>query len=364
MTSGRRSIRWALACASALALCAPRAQADAVNAVVYGQLNLSFDVVWARAPERSPPTAESLSSNASRFGLRGAEYIGHGNLVLWQMEASVNADSGGGAIAGRETYVGLEGDWGRVKFGNFLTPYDDVLPVFGNVPTLSTSILSTAALWAQGGMAKSNGGFDRRMPNSLRYDTPDLDGLQGSVQYALGEDAGDSGVLGVGLSYVGGPFEAGLAYEYNHRVRAAGLDDQAFTASAAWNFGPARVAGVYEHLRYETPAGRLSRNFAGASLTVPVGAGAVYAFAGRAFEGRGSPSTRVGGLTGGGDSGAWQYTLSYSHSLSTRTIVYAGLVGLDNERNASYTFAINPYVEDSPTGLKLRGLVLGAVHFF
>ena len=73
---------------------------------------------------------------------------------------------------------------------------------------------------------------------------------------------------------------------------------------------------------------------------------------------------RVGGLTGGPDSGAWQYTLSYSHALSTRTTVYAGFVGLDNERNASYPFAINPYTQDAPTGLKLRGVVLGAVHFF
>ncbi|GIK85731.1 MAG: outer membrane porin protein [Betaproteobacteria bacterium] len=343
---------------------APAAHADAVNALVYGQFNVSLDVVTATAPDRDPPSTTHLSSNASRFGLRGAEYVGGGLLASWQIESGFNADSGGGGLAVRETYVALEGDWGRVKLGNFLTPYDDVLPIFGNVTTLTTSILSTAALWAQGGVPKANGGFDRRMPNSLRYDSPDVEGLQASLQYALAEDDRDAGVLGAGITLVRGPLEAGIAYEYNRAVRGADLDDHAVTATASWNFGAARVAGVYEYLRYRTFDGPLSRDLFGASVTIPVATGALYAFAGRAREGRGSSQVRVGGLTGGDDSGAWQYTLTYSHSLSPRTMLYAGIVGLENERNASYTFAINPYTQDSPTGLKLRGLVLGAVHFF
>ena len=361
MTRARRT---ALATAFAALACAASARADGVNALLYGQLHVSYDIVAARAPDRDPPTSFHLSSNASRFGLRGAEYVGNGLLVIWQLESGMNVDAGGGALASRESYLAIEGDYGRVKAGIFLTPYDDVLPIFGNVPTLTTSILSTAALWAQGGVAKTSGGFDRRLPNSLRYDSPDFDGLQASVQYALGEDANDSGVLGLGATWVRGPLEAGFAYEFNHRVRGANLDDHAMTASAAWNFGAARVAGVYEYLRYETFEGRLSRNFYGGSVTVPLGAGTLYAFAGRAAEGKGSPHVRIGGLTSGPDSGAWQYEVSYNHALSPRTSVYAGFVGLDNERNASYTFAINPYAEDSPTGLKLRGLVLGAIHFF
>jgi predicted porin len=349
----------------AVCLAAAAAPAHAENAILYGQLHLSLDYVFPGARDRDPPSATHLSSNASRFGLRGAEYIGNGNLVVWQIESAVSADSGGGQIAGRETYLGFEGDWGRVKAGYFLTPYDDMLPIFGNVSTLTTSILSTAALWAQGGVPKANGGFDRRVGNSLRYDTPELfDGLLASVQYALGEDDRDQAVIGAGATYLNGPLEAGIAYEYNHRVRGPGLDDHALTLTGSWNFGPLRVAGVYERLRYQTTEGPLTRDFYGGSMTVPVGAGTVYGFVGRAAEGRGSPLVRVGGLTAGPDSGAWQYTVSYSHALSQRTIVYAGFVGVDNERNASYPFAINPYVDDAPTGLRLRGLVLGAVHLF
>jgi predicted porin len=365
VTRERRRTGWGIAALAALAsLAAAPAQADAVNAVLYGQLHLSLDVVSGRGPGGDAPTATHVSSNASRFGLRGAEYVGNGTLVTWQIETGFAADTGGGAFASRETYIGIEGDFGRLRAGNFLPPYDDMLVIFGNVPTLTTSILSTAALWSQGGVPKANGGFDRRLPNSIRFDSEDFGGLQGSLQYSLGEDTRDAGVLGAGATFVRGPFEAGFAYEFNRKVRGTDLDDHALTATAAWNFGAARVAGVYERLRYQTPEGPLSRDFYGGSVTVPVGAGAFYAFAGRAREGKGSPIVRVGGLTGGQDSGAWQYSLSYSHSLSQRTILYAGFVGLDNERNASYTFAINPYTEDSPVGLKLRGVVLGAIHFF
>ncbi|MDH5285872.1 MAG: porin [Betaproteobacteria bacterium] len=363
MTPRKHFTGLALAALVALGSTAP-ARADGVNAFVYGQLHLSLDFLNARAPDRDPPSSQHLSSNASRFGLRGAEYVGNGLLASWQLESGFAADTGGGALASRESYVALEGDLGRVRAGIFLTPYDDVLPIFGNAPTLTTSILSTAALWAQGSVAKTSGGFDRRLPNSLRYDSPDFDGLQGSVQYSLGEDADNSGVFGAGATLVRGPLEAGFAYEFNRRVRGPDLDDHAITASAAWNFGAARVAGVYEYLRYETFEGRLTRNFWGGSVTVPLGAGTIYAFAGRAAEGKGSPRVRIGGLASGADSGAWQYEVSYTYALSPRTSLYAGFTGLDNERNAAYTFAINPYADDSPTGLKLRGLVIGAYHFF
>ena len=72
-----------------------------------------------------------------------------------------------GTLAGRETFVGLQGDWGTLKLGHFLTPYDDILPIFGNAPTLTTSMLSTAAIWAQNGIPwwyfhRHGGPFDGR----------------------------------------------------------------------------------------------------------------------------------------------------------------------------------------------------------
>jgi predicted porin len=354
----------AAAAALATAACVS-APAHAQTALLYGQLNLTLEHINGTNPGGDVPRVQRLSSNASRFGVRGAEPIGGGLVAVWQIESGISADAGGGALASRETYVGIDGDWGVVKLGNFLAPYDDMHAIFGNVPTLTTSILSTAALWSQGGLSKAFGGFDARLGNSLRYDSPEWRGMTGSIQYALGEDARHSGVLGVSVLYDASPFEAGIAYERNYEIRGEDLNDWALTATAGYNFGKVRVAGVYERLRYATPVGQLTRNFWGASATVVAGPGSVYLFYGRADDGKASADVRVGGLASGPDTSADQYVLSYTYPLSTRTLTYAGYVRLANATNASYNFAVNPYVPDTPPpGLKMNGFVLGVVHFF
>jgi predicted porin len=267
-------------------------------------------------------------------------------------------------LATRETYLGLDADWGTVKVGNFLTPYDDIMPIFGNVPTLQSSILATAAVWSQGSLSKVAGGFDARLANSIRYDSPEWHGLEGSIHYALGEETRDSHVLSLGASYSNGPFEGGLAYERNREIRGPDLNDWALSVAGAWNFGQVRVAGLYERLRYDTPVGPLSRNFYAASATVLAGPGSIYAFYGQAAEGKASAPVRVGGLASGVDTGARQYELSYTYPLSPRTLTYAGYVRLDNEPRAGYNFSSNPYTTGSLTGLRLNGFIIGAAHYF
>ena len=338
--------------------------AAAQTVLLYGRLNLTVEHVNAKNPESDAPGIQRVSSNTSRFGIRGAEPLGRGLVAVWQIESSIAADSGGGVLAGRETFVGIDGDWGTLKLGNFLAPYDDLHPIFGNVPTLTTSILSTAALWAQGSLSKAAGGFDARLSNSIRYDSPEWRGLEGSVQYSLGEDSRHSHVLGVSAIYVHEAFEGGIAYERNYRVRGPDLNDWGLTATAGWNFGPLRIAGVYERLRYATPVGPLTRNFYGASATVLAGPGSFYAFWGRAAEGKASADVRVGGLASGDGTRADQYEISYTYPLSPRTLLYAGYVRLDNGGRASYNFATNPYTEGTQTGLVLNGFVLGAAHYF
>src|SRR5437867_5322295 len=139
-------------------LFSPGAEAQIANVRLYGSLNVDLEFVkgatcndpsppgcGAAGNERQNPTVVRVSSNSSRFGVRGSEYLGQGQVAIFQIESSVQADTGGGTLAGRETFVGLQGAWGTLKLGRFLTPYDDILPIFGNAPTLTTSMLSTAA---------------------------------------------------------------------------------------------------------------------------------------------------------------------------------------------------------------------------
>jgi predicted porin len=371
-----------IACAAALP---PAAKAQIGNVRLYGSLNLDFELVSGKQANGVNPTVNRVSSNSSRLGVRGSEYLGRGQVAIFQIESSINGDTNAGNLGGRETYVGLQGDWGTLKLGRFLTPYDDILPIFGNAPTLTTSILSTAAIWAQGPLSKVEGGFDARLGNSIRYETPPLGGFTGELQYSTRDSSGNAdsanngdhlselrhaNVVSIGSFYSKGPIDLGVAYERNHNVRFANTTDDALSIAAAYDFGTIagavglRVGAVYERLTYDTPTGDLKRDFWGISATVPAGGGSIYAFWGRAGNGKGGAvdGTAIGGLTKGADSASEQWELSYSYSLSLRTLLYAGYVKLNNRANASYTFNINDY--STAQGGRPTGIVFGLAHFF
>jgi len=377
------------------------AQAQNANVTLYGRLNIDLEAVSGRQADGSNPRVWRLSSNSSRLGVRGTEALGGGLSAIFQIEQNVSGDTGNSSSSGfasRETFVGLQGGWGTFKMGKFLMPLDDTHPIFGNVPTFTTSILSTADLWAQGAQSKGTGGFDARLGNSLRYDSPVWAGFNFSAQMALSDSsgfadiappAGDNGehtaelrhayVWGAAGFYNNGPLQIGAAYEQNIKVRGPGLSDYDGTITGAYNFGIIRPALVYERIKYETPTGDLKRDLWGISATAPIGPGVLYAFYGDASNGKGGAATgtRVGGLTAGSDTGSKQWEISYSYPLSKRTTAYVGYVKLDNDRNAAYSFNINGYtINTNCTGIgnasdltcgsngKPDGLVFGLVHLF
>jgi predicted porin len=379
-----------VAVAVAGVLAAPlAAQAQTANVTLYGRLNLTMEAVKGDAVDPNLPATASaqnrtiyrVNSNSSRLGVRGSEALGGGLSAIFQIESSIQGDSSGGTLAGRETFVGLQGAWGTFKMGYFLSPYDDIHPIFGNVPTLTTSILSTAALWAQGPSNNDNGGFDNRNPNSIRYDSPNMRGFTFSSQLSTMDAspvAGSGGASGgtdaqaKRHAYIGslagfynnGPFQGGIAYNWNEKLRGPNLNDQALSVAANWNFGIIKVGGVYERLDYDTPTGSLKRNFWGISGTVPIGPGELYAFWGDASDGTGGAVTgaTVGQVRKGGGTGATQWEVSYTYALSKRTLTYAGIVQTRNDSNGIYNFNINPYTVTA--GSNASGLVVGLVHFF
>ena len=423
----------ALAVAGVLA--APLAQAQTANVTLYGRVNLDVEFVNGKiynnnvqqpatcskafntgACLTTNPAVYRMGTNSSRFGLRGTESLGGGLNAIFQVESSIDPAHSGGTLAGRESFVGLQGGWGTFKIGRFLMPYDDLHPIFGNVPTLTTSILSTASLWAQGFQAKNTGGFDDRVAQSIRYDTANLSGFTASFQYGQqGTNYANPGaaittptvtnakVFGANALYNNGPISLGVGYEGNYGVRGRqvcstillgvlvpctspalvgtsttgkALNDYAFSVAGAYKFSVVQVGAVYELLKYDNgglAGGELKRNFWGLSLTGNVGPGQLYAFYGQANNGTGSSpkGTRVAGLVNGENTRATQYEVSYTYPLSKRTLTYLGYNRINNRDNAAYNFNINPYnpVSSSDSsyntpGGKPGGLVFGMVHFF
>jgi predicted porin len=355
------------------------AQAQTANVVLYGRLNLTTEFMRGQQADGSNPTAVRLSSNSSRFGIRGVESLGGGLNAIFQIESSINGDSNGGNLGGRETFVGLQGDWGTFKAGNFLNITDDMHGIFGNVPTYLTSVLSTAALWGMDQYSRAAGGFDTRNQNNLRYDSPSYNGLTFSGMVSLCDSSGTSScnpnghdgelrhgyAVNVGSIYNNGPIQVGANWDHNQQYRGDGLDDNEFTLTGGYDFGPVRLAAVYEYMKFDTPTGDLKRNFWGVSGTIPAGPGKIYAFWGHAGNGSGSAAdgTQVGGVVKGSDTGADQWEVSYTYPLSKRTQVYAGYVKINNKSNGGYILNINPY-PTAAHGADPGGLVLGMIHFF
>jgi len=371
------------------------------------------------------PTVSRVSSNSSRFGMRGTESLGGGLNAIFQLESNVSWDSGNSSssgIASRETFAGLQGSWGKVTMGKFLMPQDDLHPIFGDAPTLTTSILSTAAVWAFGQQNKGQGGFDARTGNNVRYDSPNYQGFTGAFQVSTRDDTGnttqtpfggDNGdhtsvmrhayVYGGNIIYSNGPIQAGVSFERNQKMRqytadafaTAGVpgttaanpfnaNDTDWTITGAYDFGTImqgfglRLAAVYEKTKYDTPTGDLKRDFWGISGTIPAGGGKVYLFYGKASNGKGGAvdGENVGLLVKGADTGVKQYEVSYSYNLSPRTMLNVGYVKLSNDCKAPYTFNINQYpiavgqlnaapgsAGDFCSG-RPSGLALGFVHLF
>jgi predicted porin len=397
-----------VAVAVAGVLAAPlAAQAQTANVTLYGRLNLTAEVVSGHQSDGSNGNYYQVSSNTSRLGVRGTESLGGGLNAIFQIESGINADTGGGVFASRETFAGLQGSWGTFKMGNFLAPNDDLHPIFGNVPTLTSSLLATSSVWAQGLLAKTAGGFDARLGNSVRYDSPAINGFTLSSQISqMDASTGGGGVTygsvatqrihayvwGTAAYYNNGPIQAGIGYESNIGVRGVApdgskLDDYDITATAGYNFGVFRLAGVYENIKYDTPTGNLNRNYFGISGTFNLGPGQVYAYIARAENGKGSACNSndvgctaalgaVGGMALGDNTGANEWELSYTYPLSKRTLTYIGYHAILNDSNAGYNFNINAVqgvapmcnatinATGAPCGFKPKGFVIGLVHFF
>jgi predicted porin len=413
----------ALAVAGAFAL-PLAAQAQTANVTLYGRLNMDLEFVNGKQADGSNPTVNRLSSNSSRFGMRGTESLGGGLNAIFQIESNVSGDTGNAAsssIASRETFVGLQGSWGKFTVGKFLMPQDDVRFIFDNATTLGTSILSDGALWAQAQESKAGGGFDARLGNSFRWDSPNWAGFTAAVQYSTRDSSGDTQnfincsppvtsppsvgcatpiaptasannggdngnhvselrhayVIGANLIYVNGPWNAAASVERNQKVRSYAVSggvfnatDTDWTVALGYDFGTImqgfglRIGGAYERTKYETPTGDLERDYWAVSVTVPIGGGKAFAYYGKASDGKGgaADTEKIGQLAHGSDSSAQFFSVSYAYSLSPRTLLYAGYVKINNEARASYSFHINPYT--IAAGADPNGVVFGMVHFF
>jgi predicted porin len=162
--------------AAALLALAPLTQAQVKTDGLlefYGRAELSVD----QLDDGNKYSRTNLSSNASRLGFKGNKKMG-GLTGIWQIEQQINFNLDGTQnLASRDTFVGLRGDFGTFRAGKFDTPFKVARGPFNLFGDQVGDLRNLTRV----GQAK----FDERPNNTLEYQTPVKNGLQGKVAYSL-----------------------------------------------------------------------------------------------------------------------------------------------------------------------------------
>ena len=190
------------------------------DATIYGRVNVGLDQYSATGATNSAQDLKSRNrvfDSASRLGFRGTEDLGGGLRAVFVIESGVNMDTGGttgqggqanpstGTLATRDSYGGLEGDWGRVSFGRqsvFWT--NGVIAQSG--PNYINIDVPMATVGGGFGLVK---GIGTRINNTVMYSLPNMSGFGGYVSYSPNSEAAQAGqntdgvVEGLRVTYTG-----------------------------------------------------------------------------------------------------------------------------------------------------------------
>jgi predicted porin len=258
------------------------ANASAVDVELYGQVNKGLFAYDDGHDTDTVVTDNAIDS--TRFGFKGAQALDNGLTasVLFETEMTSNASDAftqnftagqsttpgntAPTFAERQARVGLSGNFGGVYLGQQSTAYDGV---FTQDLAGASDVMHSAFTEIGGGLdfrAKGTGAdstvavnsmmttLDENRTDSIRYDSPIFNGLQGRISIAQGGD------LDMGAFYNGGYGDfkvAGAvgAYFENDNVDQRGAAISSSTANAdsahyAASVSLAHTSGIAGTLAY------------------------------------------------------------------------------------------------------------------
>ena len=198
-----------MAVAVAGALAAPATVLAQVQ--IYGRANLGFDnysATGATAANQDFKSRNRVFDNSSRLGFRGTEDLGGGLRALFLIESGVNIDTGSqnsqagvtnastGFLASRDSYVGLEGNWGRVTFGRQSIYWVQGVIAQSGANYINVDVSTTGALGRVVGPTA-------RTSNVMAYNSPTVNGFNATVSYAPNSEAAGAGVTATNAKIYG-----------------------------------------------------------------------------------------------------------------------------------------------------------------
>jgi len=240
--------------------------AQAQTAVqIYG--NIDAGVV-----KRTGETVSIGKRAANTLGFKGTEDLGNGLKALFQLEIRYEPDTGTVENGARPLFqgqsrVGLQGDFGMVRIGRGLTPFQEVVgsfEPFHGLPTpagfytdISVAGFNSAPLDVGSNISGSNANSNR-ISNAIFYNTPVVNGFQVNASWATKE--GFSGGTAINTGVVGTTPNV----NYGGTVYASGAQGSAnpFSIAATYNNGPAAAMIAYERNAVESKVWSIASSLA------------------------------------------------------------------------------------------------------
>lgn len=214
-------------------LTASAAQAQS-NYTLYGLVDTTVRVTTNESATGSRKTqmTEGLLTG-SRWGLRGVEDLGSGLKAKFTLESGFSPDTGtslqGGALFGRQAFVGLEGDMGDLRLGRQYTVAHEIISSYESMALANLSIV----------------GYQGSQYTGLRFtDTVRYSKKFGSVSliggYTFGEVAGNSrskSAVALGGVFEEGPLRVAGVYQTKRDIAAYFGTTIANSEQTTWSLG-------------------------------------------------------------------------------------------------------------------------------
>lgn len=324
------------------------AQAQTANVTLYGRLDVAVENVRISGATSGAGgrSISAVTNDGSRWGMRGREDLGGGTYATFVLENGFAPDTGtatqGGLLFGRHLFVGVgNAAAGEVRLGRNYAPMDEEAYLFDPFFFGSNS--------AQYLEVK----YQARVDNSIKYLTPRMGGVQGSVLFGLHEKASGAAkvgdFVGADVNYAAGP----LAFKLSgQQVKVAGaLPNTAVTRKdyylgARFNADVVIPSVVYFERR--EPGTSKYRVFSGGAQ-IPLGAGRAIVKYSDVRQGV-AKSASLG--------------VGYWYALSKRTAAY-GTYTLNRNGSSSNLLTVAPsFLPNIALGEDIRGLQFGMRHNF
>eukprot|EP01037_Dinobryon_pediforme_P023382 gene23382-24812_t len=292
---------------------------------VYGLLDVWMGSTKNAGQDKGASVMTANGMQGSFIGFSGSEDLGGGLRTIFTLESFLSLDTGAlgrtpaDPFWGRNSFVGLSGDFGTVRAGRMVTPYFQALVLtdpFAQAPWFSPQAFITYRGLQGTGLAGNTS-----LNNLIGYISPTFSGVTANVVYGLGEVAGNAGAnqMQGTVTYRGGRLDAVLALQRARFNNAAGdftlglVGQNAAMLGVSYDFGPAKLFGQYQQMKNVATTGNFDNRVYQGGFSVPISLGYLLGSYGK---------SSVHGRNVNRD--VW--AIGYDYYLSKRTDVYVNYI--------------------------------------